>query len=177
MSTRELWIQRLKDTDVRLLFQLHHGLDVPGLTRFFAAVSRLGDGVAWYGLILAVAGLGGAEGRAAALQMTLTGLALTGLYKLMKHGVARPRPCDVFAQVCAIVPPLDRFSFPSGHTMHAVAFTWMATAFAPALGVLLIPFTAMVMLSRMVLGLHYPSDVAAGATIGMLAAALATSLS
>lgn len=62
--------------------------------------------------------------------------------------------------------PLDRFSFPSGHTLHAVVFSLVATAYYPALGWLVWPFTALVALSRLVLGLHYVSDVLVGALLG-----------
>jgi undecaprenyl-diphosphatase len=50
--------------------------------------------------------------------------------------------------------------------MHAVAFTWIAVATEPALAWVLVPFTLLVAASRVVLGLHYPSDVAAGALLG-----------
>ena len=66
----------------------------------------------------------------------------------------------------AHVPPLDEFSFPSGHTLHAISFTMVALAYYPALVVLLVPFTVLVALSRVVLGLHYPSDVLAACLIG-----------
>jgi undecaprenyl-diphosphatase len=66
---------------------------------------------------------------------------------------------------------LDRYSFPSGHTLHAVSFTILAVHSFPELAWLLVPFAALIAASRVVLGLHYPSDVAAGALIG---AALAT---
>jgi undecaprenyl-diphosphatase len=69
--------------------------------------------------------------------------------------------------------PLDEFSFPSGHTLHAVAFTLVALAHYPALAPLLLPFTACVATSRVVLGLHYPSDVLAATAIGIGLAALA----
>jgi undecaprenyl-diphosphatase len=66
---------------------------------------------------------------------------------------------------------LDRFSFPSGHTLHAVAFTLIACAYYPALWVILVPFTLVTAVSRVALGLHYPSDVLAGAALGALIAA------
>ncbi|HET7766673.1 MAG TPA: phosphatase PAP2 family protein, partial [Burkholderiales bacterium] len=60
--------------------------------------------------------------------------------------------------------------FPSGHTLHAVAFSMVAISFYPALAWLLVPFTLLVASSRVVLGLHYPSDVLAGAALGAIIA-------
>ena len=68
--------------------------------------------------------------------------------------------------------PLDEFSSPSGHTLHAVAFSLVAMAHYPALAWALVPFTASVAVSRVVLGLHYPSDVLAATAIGSALAAL-----
>ncbi len=138
---------------------------------FFATISRLGDGVFWYALMLVLAILGGDRGVAAALHMAMTGLVSLALYRALKHRIRRPRPCEANPGVIARAAPLDRFSFPSGHTLHAVAFTTIACAWFPSLAILLIPFTLFVALSRVVLGLHYPSDVVAATAIGALLAA------
>jgi undecaprenyl-diphosphatase len=66
------------------------------------------------------------------------------------------------AGIRCFMPPLDRYSFPSGPTLHAVAFIVIACSYIPWLAVLLVPFAAAVALSRVVLGLQYPSDVATG---------------
>ena len=136
------------------------------VARFFAAISRLGDGAFWYALMLVLAGCGGARGALAALHMLLTGGVALWLYRRLKHWTRRPRPFHGCSGVIARVPPLDEFSFPSGHTLHAVAFSIVALAYFPALATLLLPFTTLVAASRVVLGLHYPSDVLAAIGIG-----------
>jgi undecaprenyl-diphosphatase len=133
---------------------------------FFGAVSRLGDGVFWYALISVIAIVGGWHGVAVAAQMTITGLTALMLYRVLKRWTRRPRPFRTCPGVIAHVPPLDEFSFPSGHTLQAVAFTTVAVAHYPMLAPFLIGFAALVGASRVVLGLHYPSDVLAATVIG-----------
>nr|WP_246429084.1 phosphatase PAP2 family protein [Pseudoxanthomonas broegbernensis] len=138
--------------------------------RYFAVVSRLGDGVFWYALMGTMVAFDGWAGLAASLQLAATGLVALALYKGLKHWTRRPRPFAADGRIRAWVAPLDEFSFPSGHTLHAVAFTIVALAHYPWLAVLLVPFTASVAVSRVVLGLHYPSDVLAATGIGSLLA-------
>ena len=137
---------------------------------FFGIVSRLGDGVFWYSLMLALAVFDGRRGLAAAAQMAITGLTALLLYRLLKRWTRRPRPFRTHSQIILHVPPLDEFSFPSGHTLHAVCFTIIALVYFPLLAPLLIPFALLVAASRVVLGLHYPSDVIAASLIGCLLA-------
>jgi undecaprenyl-diphosphatase len=132
----------------------------------FRGLSRLGDGVFWYGLLLALLLARGAQAVQPVLHLILVGVLCTATYKLLKRGTSRPRPYEVLEHVAAGAPPLDAFSFPSGHTLHAVAFTLIACSYFPVLTAILAPFTVLTALSRVVLGLHYPSDVLAGATVG-----------
>ncbi|MBS0431125.1 MAG: phosphatase PAP2 family protein [Proteobacteria bacterium] len=133
---------------------------------FFACISKLGDGWFWYALAALLALGGGTRGAHAALQMLATGLASWLLYRTLKRWTRRPRPYRSCDGVIAHVPPLDEFSFPSGHTLHAVSFSIIAIAWFPPLALPLCLFTALVAASRVVLGLHYPSDVLAAALLG-----------
>ncbi len=148
----------------------------PGVRRYFAAVSRLGDGAFWYALMPALVLADGIDGLAAGAHMAITGAAALLLYRRLKRWTKRPRPFAADGRIRAWAAPLDEFSFPSGHTLHAVAFTAVALSHYPALGWLLLPFTASVALSRVVLGLHYPSDVLAATAIGGVLAALSIRL-
>lgn len=148
----------------------------PRWSLVFKAASRLGNGVAWYVLMLVLALGHGAWGLETAIRMGATGLACTVVYKAIKLTFRRPRPFTVLPGLNAEVLPLDRFSFPSGHTMHACTFTVVACEAFPALAWVLVPFTVTVALSRVVLGLHYASDVAAGALLGTTLGALAHGL-
>ncbi|MDP2354750.1 MAG: phosphatase PAP2 family protein [Beijerinckiaceae bacterium] len=141
---------------------------------FFRAVSRLGDGLFWYTLIALMPFIIGLnrfqDGLVASAHMLCTGAVGFAVYKLLKKKLVRERPfisCDAIK--CAM-PPLDRYSFPSGHTLHAVLFTSLAIAYVPELTIFLIIFATLVAASRVVLGLHYPSDVLVGAILGWLVA-------
>jgi undecaprenyl-diphosphatase len=114
----------------------------------------------------------GRDGLLPVLHMALAGLSGTLLYKWLKGKTLRPRPFEVHQDIFLTGKPLDKFSFPSGHTLHAVVFGLVAINYYPALSFIIMPFVSMVALSRVVLGLHYPSDVLAGALIGSLIAAL-----
>ncbi|MDR7136330.1 undecaprenyl-diphosphatase [Lysobacter niastensis] len=133
---------------------------------YFATISRLGDGVFWYVLMAALILVDGMTGLAASAHLAATGVIALTLYKLLKRWTRRPRPFASDARIQAWVAPLDEFSFPSGHTLHAVAFSLVAMAHYPLLAWVLVPFTASVAASRVVLGLHYPSDVLAATAIG-----------
>lgn len=139
---------------------------------YFSAISRLGDGVFWYALMAALIALDGLTGLAASLHLAATGVIALALYKRLKRWTRRPRPFASDRRIHAWVAPLDEFSFPSGHTLHAVAFSLVAMAHYPVLAWLLVPFTASVAVSRVVLGLHYPSDVLAATAIGSALAGL-----
>ncbi len=112
------------------------------------------------------------QGVFAVLHVMVTGLCVLGTYKFLKTRLVRERPfisCDVIKQAA---PALDRYSFPSGHTMHAVAFAMMFSSYLPALNPLVWGFAMLVAMSRVILGLHYPTDIAAGALLGALMANL-----
>ena len=156
--------QRFDRAELRFCRYLNRSSGYAAIRGFFALVSRLGDGWFWYALILALPFL---EGRwLPSIQMTVTGVAGYLVYKLIKERAVRERPFITHPAISCAAAPLDRYSFPSGHTLHAVSFTWIAASYYPEWALPLTVFAVMVAFSRVILGLHYPTDVAAGAILG-----------
>lgn len=169
-------LARFDLAEYRLCRTLNRGVQHTWVRVSFMAASRLGDGVAWYALMLVLPLLHGGRGLQVALIMLATGAVNLAMYKFLKRTFVRERPFIRHAGISLAGAPLDRYSFPSGHTLHAVAFTWQACAAFPELGFVLIPLALAISASRVVLGLHYPTDVAVGALLGLLTGAAGAAL-
>lgn len=159
-------LARYSNWELRLALRLNQANHRVLISRFFGLVSRLGDGLFWYGLMAALLLYDGAAALRPVLTMIAAGIACTLLYKWLKARTSRPRPCQKAPAIRLTTLPLDRFSFPSGHTLHAVCFTLVASANYPGLTPVLAPFAVLVAASRLILGLHWISDVIVGAGIG-----------
>jgi len=159
-------LARIRRYDEWLCLRMNAGLRYEFVLHFFRAVSWLGNGLFWYALMLALLVQYGGGALLPVLHMIGVGIAGSTTYAFLKRRTSRPRPYQVVPAVAIGAAPLDAFSFPSGHTLHAVAFTMVAASYYPALTPLLCSFACLTAASRVVLGLHYPSDVLAGAALG-----------
>lgn len=161
------WILRLQTADHACAFVFSRVGARPWLSRPLIVVSRLGDGWAWGGLVFLLPLFDVRPPRRFLVGMALLAVLHVLLVALLKRHFMRRRPFECCVGVYAHDRPLDRYSFPSGHVLHAVAFSTLASL---VLGgpwtVLLWLFTGLLCASRMLLGLHFLSDVLAGALIG-----------
>jgi len=101
------------------------------------------------------------------LAVALSFVLVDGLIKPYAH---RARPYEVLPEITLIDATPSSASFPSGHAAMAVAGALAATQIIPAAGWLLWPTALLVLVSRMYLGVHWPSDVLVGAVLGFLTA-------
>jgi undecaprenyl-diphosphatase len=133
---------------------------------WMVCATRGGDGWLWGLLGLAVLLIGGMEALpavAAAGSATVAGIAL---FVWLKRKFRRRRPCAIQPHAWANLLPPDKFSFPSGHTITAFAVALPLGMYNPALMGLLLFCAFSVAVSRVVLGMHFLSDVLAGSALG-----------
>lgn len=130
------------------------------------AASRLGDWPIWVLLILSQPWLQ-PNGSWRVMQYSVTALLAVAVYRLVKTRLCRERPFITYGEgIQCSEPARDRYSFPSGHTMHAVMFSVLVAAHTPWLLPVVMPLALLIAISRVGLGLHYVSDVLAGAAMG-----------
>lgn len=87
---------------------------------------------------------------------------------LLKHLFERPRPCKVLENVHLLVGCTDSYSFPSSHAVNNFAAAMFFTFFYRHLKWILFSVASLMALSRIFVGVHYPSDVVGGALIGLV---------
>ena len=170
-------LQSIQQLDGEILLLIQRYLRTDMLTPFMKSVTFLGNG-GWFWILCAVVLLAVPKtrktGYAAALSL-IFGAIVTNL--LLKNIVARPRP---FAEIEALIPMITKpkdFSFPSGHTTASFAVALVMLRMLPKkFGIPAVVLAALVAFSRLYLGVHYPTDVLAGALVGWLSALCAMKL-
>lgn len=155
------------------------GLDVHGCRRaaswhgksrvmlLLRGISFTADGWFYPLLPLAAWSRGPREALQLLLELALGFALLVPAFKLAKHATKRLRPKEGPWGLRALVIPGDAFSFPSGHTSSAFLAAGLLSSHEPWLAPALFVWASLVALSRVVLGVHFPSDVLAGAALGL----------
>lgn len=131
-------------------------------------VSRTGDGPAYLLLALLLAWLDGSRGQAF-LWHGLAAFALeVPLYLLLKNLIRRERPRNL----PVFIRPSDRYSLPSGHTAAAFVMASLLSSYYPAFAGVAFVWAVCIGASRLLLGVHFLTDLVAGAVLGLGCAGL-----
>jgi len=131
------------------------------------AATRMGDGWLWYALGLILLLWGGPQRFPAVGAAGSAAIAGVLVFKTLKHLSQRPRPCQMEPHCWSKILPPDKFSFPSGHTMTAFSIALVLSYYYPSLEAALFFLALSIAFSRIVLGMHFLSDVLAGMVLGV----------
>jgi len=153
--------------DYRLMRRVNRWKPPRWIRIWMILATRAGDGWLWYAVGASVLIFGGASRYAAVTAAAAACGAGTALFLVLKRLAGRKRPCAVASHCWATLLPPDQFSFPSGHSINAFAFAVSIGLFEPTLMYGLIFCAFSVAFSRIILGLHFLSDVVAGSAIGV----------
>jgi undecaprenyl-diphosphatase len=146
------------------------------LRLWMVAATRGGDGWLWYGIGIVVTLFGGPDRFHAILAAILASATGVAMFIKLKRSFGRKRPCAIEPHCWATLLPPDQFSFPSGHTITAVSVAVSLGAYYPEMIPGLFFCAVSVAVSRVLLGMHFLTDVLAGAAIGGLLGFLSADL-
>jgi|GEM_PF-37747 undecaprenyl-diphosphatase len=169
-------LQWLAALDARLfvgLNSLHQRMQMETLTRF---ISFTGDGYLYLLMGLSLPILFPDQGTIFLLAGLLAFVVELPIYWVLKKSFKRRRPFHVVQALTPVLKPSDEFSFPSGHTTAAFMIAGITSICFPAVSLLAYTWAALIGLSRVMLRVHFISDVLAGVLLGSLIAYLSLSV-
>jgi len=166
----------IETKDHALMRRVHRWRAPRWIRLWMICATRGGDGWLWYLLGLILILFAGSEGALAVTQATAAAFCGVGLFLGMKRAAGRRRPCALEPHCWSTLLPPDQFSFPSGHTITAFAIAVPVVAQFPGTAAGLWFCACSIAASRVLLGMHFLSDVVAGAAIGSLMGYVARTL-
>jgi undecaprenyl-diphosphatase len=158
----------LEQRDMRLMRRVHRWRAPKFIRYWMFVMTRLGDGPLWYGLAVVLLLCGGPHRFRAVAAGAVSSLACIALFLQVKRISRRKRPCQIEPHCWSMISPPDQFSFPSGHTMTAFAMAVSVGFFYPELQLSLIFAAIAIAASRIILGMHFLTDVIVGMVLGIV---------
>lgn len=167
-------IETILQADGNLLIWIQDHVRTPFLTMFFQTVTALGNaGLIWIALTLLLLVIKSTRkiGYMCAMALAFSLLFNNGF---IKNLVARPRPYTRIEELVPLIPLPSEYSFPSGHTVSSFAAGWTVFRRLPGrYGIPALVLAALVSVSRLYVGVHYPTDVLCGIVLGIVLSAAA----
>lgn len=161
-------IDFLYSLDVSVFYFINHSLSCGALNKFFTIITNVNNWYIAYIILLGISFVkGGRKGKIAAIGVLLLILLTDQLSaRIIKEIFHRIRPCNALTNVITPLGCNGTFSFPSNHAVNNFAAAVFFYKLFPKLKWAVFISASLVALSRVYIGVHYPSDILGGAVIG-----------
>lgn len=159
-------LHQLQQKDIDFFFRIQHYKY--SLRKLSRSISRSADGFLYVLIPLLYWSVSDVEGLAFCKEVVMAFAIERALYFTLKHTCRRSRPPKAIPGYCSHIQASDEFSFPSGHTCGAFLFVTLCAQMLSPWCAIFYVWATMVGLSRIVLGVHFPTDVLVGALIGVV---------
>jgi len=166
MTARKIFWNFIETRDHRVMRTVNHWAAPRWLRFWMISATRLGDGWIWYSVGIALLIFGGDLRFTAFAACASAEAAAVAVFRVVKKISKRKRPCQLEAHCWSRVLPPDQFSFPSGHSISAFAIATPLCIFYPELRAPLLALSISIAVSRVILGMHFVSDVVVGSLLG-----------
>lgn len=157
--------------DLAIFYFFNHSISIPFLDKFFSIITNVNNWYITYLVLLVLVFVKGGKRGKIAVILVLVMIVVTDQlgHKVIKEIFERVRPCNVLKDVIAPLGCNGTYSFPSNHALNNFAAATFFSRLYPKFKWILFVTASLVAISRVYLGLHYPSDIIAGAILGLAA--------
>jgi undecaprenyl-diphosphatase len=167
MTVRKAVWNQIENHDHRLMRRVHRWRAPRWFRILMVAMTRGGDGWLWYAIGVVIGLFGGDERFLAIGAAASAAVAGIFIFSTLKHSSRRKRPCEIEPHCWSCILPPDKYSFPSGHSITAFAVATSLGLFYPQVLAVLLTAAFLIATSRIILGMHFLSDVLAGIVLGV----------
>lgn len=162
-------LEFFQNIDISLLYFLNKSLSNPVFDKFFVFITNVKNWYLVYIIFWFIMIIKGNKKIRTAAVMILFLIAVSDQFssQLLKHLVSRLRPCHIFSDLNLLMGCKNSFSFPSSHAVNNFAAAFFLSSFFLKYKRVLYLIAVLIAVSRVYVGVHYPSDVIAGAVFGV----------
>jgi undecaprenyl-diphosphatase len=168
MTVRKAVWNQIESNDHRLMRRVHRWKAPRWFRILMILATRGGDGWLWYALGAILIFYGGEHRFLAIGGAGSASVAGVFVFSALKNASRRQRPCEIEPHCWSSILPPDKYSFPSGHSITAFAVALSLGLFYPELLAYLLTVAFLIASSRIILGMHFLSDVVVGSALGVI---------